>query len=257
MRRIIFSMAILATAVFWGTGLPLWAQQLQSTEIAGGSHGRPFSDMQPPGPVRVMEVRIYSGDVVDSVQMVYALPNGGTTAGPRNGGSGGRLSVFNLGPDEFITGISGRCGDYIDSLRIHTNRRTSPTYGGRGGNRDFRISIPPGTEAVGFAGQSGEYLDALGLLFTSRSRDTFGRNTPGRDAARIPRQDRGRDEIAFPPELNDTQQRIYRDGFLAGKEDALARMSQDYRRYRDRFNRGSEGIFRRGYEAGWRDFRNR
>jgi hypothetical protein len=53
----------------------------------------------------------------------------------------------------------------VDSFRIHTNRRTSQVFGGRGGDRDFRIDVPDGNRATGFTGRSGEYVDAIGLTY--------------------------------------------------------------------------------------------
>ena len=148
-----------------GAALSVHAQEPRQTDMAGGHGGSSFNDMQIPFGARVLEIRVYSGDEVDSVQMVYALPDGRTFTGPTHGGGGGRLNVFRLDPDEYVVGISGRFGDYVDSLRIHTNKRTSPTYGGIGGDRDYRIDVERGHQAVGFLGRSGDYLDAIGLTF--------------------------------------------------------------------------------------------
>jgi hypothetical protein len=111
-------------------------------------------------------VRIRAGDLVDAVQVMYALPDGRTSAGPRHGGRGGREYTFSLDGDEYITGISGRYGDLIDSIRIHTNKRTSPVFGGTGGSSDFRIDVPQGGQAIGFVGRSGARVDAIGLSYS-------------------------------------------------------------------------------------------
>ena len=158
-RVLIFAAALVFAGTAW-----TFAMQLVSTNVIGGRGGRAFSDSQIPADARVTEVRIQAGDRVDSVQMVYALSDGRTVAGPLHGGSGGRPNVFTLDSDEYITGISGRYGDNIDSMRIQTNKRTTPLYGGRGGDRDFRIDVPGGHQAVGFAGRAGDYLDAVGLV---------------------------------------------------------------------------------------------
>ncbi len=154
---------VAAALLLVGTGLT-FTMQVVSTEVVGGRGGRAFSDSQAPADARVTEVRIQSGDRVAAVQFVYALADGRSVTGPLHGGSGGRASVFRLDSDEYITGISGRYGDNIDSIRIQTNKRTSPLYGGRGGDRDYRIDVPGGNQAVGFAGRSGDYLDAIGLV---------------------------------------------------------------------------------------------
>ncbi len=143
---------------------PASAQRPASTEVVGGSGGSAFSDPLPPEGARILEVRVRSGDYIDSLQLIYALPDGRTITGTRHGGGGGRPGAFQLDRDEYITGISGRHGLYIDSIRFHTNKRTSQVFGGRGGQRDFSITVPAGNQAAGFTGGAGEYLDAIGLI---------------------------------------------------------------------------------------------
>jgi len=140
-------------------------QQGPVTEIAGGPGGTPFLDAAPEQGARVIEVQVRSGDHVDSAQLVYMLRDGRTETGPHHGGSGGGLSVFHLDADEYLIGISGRSGTYIDSIRFETNKRTSPTFGGSGGNRDFRFEVPVNAQVSGLTGRAGQYLDAVGLTF--------------------------------------------------------------------------------------------
>jgi phage tail protein X len=165
--------------LFIGLGALAPAQQLESTTTFGGSGGDGFTDFQPPADTRIVEVRIRSGDTVDALQMVYSLPNGRTVTGPRHGGTGGRQSTFRLDANEYVTGISGRFGDTIDSIRIHTSRRTSPTYGGRGGSRDFRADVPSGNQAVGFTGRAGDTVDAIGLVYSPLQRSSWFSNLGG------------------------------------------------------------------------------
>ncbi len=141
-----------------------FGQEPAQTEIAGGRGGNPFSDSDFRSGNRVLEVHIFSGERVDAVQVLYQQADGRTVLGPRHGGSGGRENALRLDSDEYITGISGRYGEQIDSIRIQTNKRTSPLFGGSGGNRDYRIEAPQGNQAIGFIGRSGDYLDAIGLL---------------------------------------------------------------------------------------------
>jgi catechol 2,3-dioxygenase-like lactoylglutathione lyase family enzyme len=177
MRRVLFCALIAAIWLVSGGSLPGLTQQPTSTEIAGGPGGTGFSDSQPEAGARILEVHIRSGDGVDSVQVLFALPDGRTVMSSRRGGSGGRLNAFRLDSGEYITGLSGRSGNYIDSVRIHTNKRTSQTFGGRGGDRDFRIDVPVGNQAVGIAGRAGDYLDAIGLIFAPIREDQAGQTT--------------------------------------------------------------------------------
>ena len=143
--------------------------QASGTAVAGGGGGNAFTDGQPAQGARIAEVRVRAGDTIDAVQMIYALADGRLSAGTRHGGKGGRENVFRLDNDEYITGISGRYGDTVDSLRIHTNKRTSPAYGG-GGDHDFRLDAPSGAQAVGFVGRAGNTVDAIGLIYGTAQR---------------------------------------------------------------------------------------
>jgi hypothetical protein len=175
-RILLYSVVITAAVLFCGSMLA-FAQQPASTEVIGGRGGNAFSDSQPATGARVMEVRIRSGERVDSVQMVYALQDGRTVVGSRHGGGSGQLHSILLDADEYITGLAGRYGEMIDSLRIITNKRESLPFGGLGGSRNFRIDVPYQNQAVGFAGRAGIYLDAIGLTYSpitlSRRRGVF------------------------------------------------------------------------------------
>jgi hypothetical protein len=174
-KRFLIAGMILIVAALCLSGRA-FAQQATATEIFGGQGGGAFSDPEMEQDARVVEVQVHSGDFVDSVQLVYMLRDGRTVTGPRHGGPDGRLSVFHLEADEYLVGISGRAGDYIDSLEFQTNKRTSPTFGGRGGKREFRVGVPANTLVTGFAGRAGEYLDAIGLTFTPIRRRPFFEN---------------------------------------------------------------------------------
>jgi predicted RNA-binding protein Jag len=172
----IFRIGLCFAAIFVSCGILIFPQQISTTALAGGRGGNPFTDSQPAAGARVGEIRIQAGDTIDSLQMVYALANGQATSGPRHGGSGGRPATFTLEVDEYVVGLAGRYGDTIDSLSILTNKRQSQVFGGRGGDRDFRIEVPAGYQAIGFTGRAGDTLDAIGLIYTPiyRRSGTFG-----------------------------------------------------------------------------------
>lgn len=44
--------------------------------------------------------------------------------------------------DEYLIGVSGRAGWYVDSLRFHTNKRVSAVYGGAGGDPGLLVYGP-------------------------------------------------------------------------------------------------------------------
>jgi Jacalin-like lectin domain len=142
--------------------------QVQKLGLSGGSGGREFSDDAIPSDSKVIEVQVRAGRLIDAVQITHESAGGARHPFPRHGGGGGELYVFTLDSNEYITGISGRYGSRVDSLRIHTNLQTSPLYGGTGGFAEYHYEVPPGTEIVGFYGRSGAVMDAIGVLYRSR-----------------------------------------------------------------------------------------
>ncbi len=157
--------AIFLAVIVTGLSLAGFAQQPAATPISGGQGGTEFMDTEIPSNSRVAEIHVFSGEFIDAIQMMYALPDGRTLMGQRHGGPGGRRSVFRLDSDEYITGISGNYGEYIDSIQIQTNKRSSQLLGGTGGRQTYSLNVPNRNQAVGFTGRTGEYLDAIGLTY--------------------------------------------------------------------------------------------
>jgi len=157
---------------------PVYLPVAGQTNTAGGSGGSAFADRQIPVGARISEVRVSAGNYIDGIQLVYTLQDGSTFEGPSHGGRGGAGNAFKLDPNEYIVGISGRCGEYIDSVIIRTNRRSSPQFGGNGGRSQYSIDVPSGNQAIGLIGRSGRYLDAIGLSYAAaarQGRDLFRR----------------------------------------------------------------------------------
>lgn len=131
---------------------------------AGGLGGHEFENYTVPSGYRIKEVHIFASSVVNAIQFATINGDHSTNYLPKIGGLGGEHFVFALDKDEYITGVSGRCGWYIDHLRIHTNRRVSPAYGGHGGEQDFYLSAPAGMQVIGLFGRADWFLDAVGLM---------------------------------------------------------------------------------------------
>lgn len=56
-------------------------------------------------------------------------------------GGGNEQVEFSVGPDEFIAGVKGRSGAYVDSIRFVTSAgRESPRYGSNGGDKAYEFS---------------------------------------------------------------------------------------------------------------------
>ncbi|MEJ2111626.1 MAG: hypothetical protein P8Z37_17300 [Acidobacteriota bacterium] len=102
--------SILFAGIVFAAGLTGFSQNIASTGISGGRGGFQFSDSDIPQGARVLEIRVFAGDWVDAVQIIYTLPNGRIVESARHGGSGGRQNIFRLDSDEYVTGVSGRYG---------------------------------------------------------------------------------------------------------------------------------------------------
>ena len=130
----------------------------------GGESGRPFEDYTIPADARLTAIHVFAEWVLDALRFEYAGSDGQPGGNPPVGGLGGYHHVFYLDEDEYLLGISGRCGWYVDSVRFHTNKRVSDLYGGEGGEQAYQLMAPAGHEIVGLFGRSDWYIDALGVI---------------------------------------------------------------------------------------------
>ncbi len=135
----------------------------------GGSGGSSFQDGTLPNGAKICKVRIRHGFWLDAIGLSYKV-NGQVTDLPMHGGDGGTYDEFIIDDDEYITSLGGRYAQFVNSVIIHTNKRTSSQYGGDGGSADYNnIDIQyPNQEFVGFLGRSGKFLDAIGIVLAIR-----------------------------------------------------------------------------------------
>ena len=135
---------------------------------SGGVGGQVFTDdPKIPSASRVIEVQIWAGSTIEGIRMIHETADGAKRELDWHGGGCGQPRVFTLRSNEYITGISGRCGSLVDSLRIHTQTRQSPEYG-RSGGQEYHYQAPPDTEIVGFYGRSSSIVEAIGVILRRR-----------------------------------------------------------------------------------------
>jgi len=120
-------------------------------------------------PYRLDTVKISSGVIIDSIEFTYTDHDGQYhTTGPW-GGHGGDNNSFQLGPLEFLIGVSGTIGTFnsqvkvITSLTFVTNNAHSYGPFGKGRGTSFHIPMHGNGCIVGFFGRSGRYLNAIGV----------------------------------------------------------------------------------------------
>src|SRR5262245_30090901 len=136
----------------------------------GTSSGNDYADDAIRVNESVVEVRVWHGKYIDGIQVVYQTPQGSRHELPAHGGQGGRLEIFTLDADEYITGICRKYAKYLGSLQIITNKQPSTFFGEGGGGAEYCYQVPDGSEIIGFWGRNGQYLDSVGILARSLSR---------------------------------------------------------------------------------------
>jgi predicted flap endonuclease-1-like 5' DNA nuclease len=135
---------------------------------SGGNGGHEFIDYAAPAGATLCEIRINAGLYVDGIQLVYRDADGALVELPHVGGKNGLHHTLTLDADEYVTGVSGRYGRYIDSIRFQTNKRSTDSFGGPGGSEEYHYEAAANSEVVGFAGRAGWYVDQLGVIVRER-----------------------------------------------------------------------------------------
>lgn len=135
---------------------------------SGGNGGHEFHGYTVPDGATLREIRVNAGFYVDGIQLVYSDASGALVEMPHIGGKGGLHHTLTLDADEYVIGVSGRCGRYIDSIRFHTNKRISDSYGGHSGADEYRYEAAANGEVVGFVGRADWFIDQLAVIVRDR-----------------------------------------------------------------------------------------
>ncbi|KAL6644496.1 hypothetical protein ACP70R_016104 [Stipagrostis hirtigluma subsp. patula] len=129
-----------------------------------GGGGGDARDVDMRGVDRVVKVVVRHGDTVDAMSVLYER-SGREEWTDLWGGPGGALSEICLRPDEHLTGVEGRCGEFegnfvVRSLTFVSNRCA---YGPYGREEGVPFALPAaGGRILGFHARSGRHLDAIG-----------------------------------------------------------------------------------------------
>jgi hypothetical protein len=137
----------------------------------GGDGGDAFDDQTQLGPdpatVRIIGLIVRSGKFVDSITPIYQDGTGKVRVVQHGGDGGDRHPPVDLAPGEFITEISGRSGQFVDSLTLETSLGQRLSFGGSGGGPVEGYEFPPETdgpqEVVAFHGGATQFLDRIGI----------------------------------------------------------------------------------------------
>jgi len=123
----------------------------------GGIEGKPFVDNSTK-PIKAIRVRC--SRYIDSIQLQYA-----GVWGTPHGGTDGVLHTIELDKDEWIVGVEGRSGLYVDKLIFITNKdRVLGGCGGTGGHY-FSETAPEGMKLIGISGKSDKYINRINFIW--------------------------------------------------------------------------------------------
>jgi hypothetical protein len=108
-------------------------------------------------------MKVWSGDYIDAMELFWEDERGNVRSSGRVGGGGGRESTFIFEGGEHIKAVSGKTGDYVDSLMIATNLGRTMRWGGSGGKRSFEVRAAANEEIHGFYLNHREYIYNLAV----------------------------------------------------------------------------------------------
>ncbi|KAG6516408.1 hypothetical protein ZIOFF_026867 [Zingiber officinale] len=114
----------------------------------------------------ITKVKLYTGDVVDSLEISY-VDDRNQFETYRTGGGGGGLHEFELESGEYINWVVASYKDYYDEiclteLGFKTNLGKEHGPFGDGGGETVTIPVVAG-RLVGFFGQYDRYINSIGL----------------------------------------------------------------------------------------------
>jgi predicted flap endonuclease-1-like 5' DNA nuclease len=136
---------------------------------SGGNGGHEFDQYLIPPGGRLREIRVNAGLYVDGLQFVCEDASGSVVELPHLGGKGGFHHTITLDADEYLVGISGRSGRYVDSIRFHTSKRTTDAIGGPSGQDTYHFEAAPNGEVAGLFGRADWFIDQIGIIVRDRA----------------------------------------------------------------------------------------
>ncbi len=143
---------------------------LKKSDEYGGEGGSRFddkADIKTPPIVRISQINIWNGELIDAFQVEYLLLGGSFTLGPKHGqGNSGILTTITFAEGEKISAMEGQIGDnYLSQLTFITEKEdgSEGKYGPFGtiGKHSFYIN----GNILGFYGFAGHLIDKIGVYY--------------------------------------------------------------------------------------------
>ena len=111
---------------------------------SGGNGGREFADTPIPLTSRITQVQVWSSESINAVQVLHESRDGTSRSLELHGAAGGQLQTFTLGRGEYISGIRGGAGDFVETLQFQTNKQRQPLFGRGLKASDYRLCVVQG-----------------------------------------------------------------------------------------------------------------
>jgi len=138
---------------------------------SGGKGGDGFEDTPPPK-AKISQVNIWVKEdddkaVIHAIQVEWLDDSNSDIHGEA---AKYPMHHVTLRDDEYLVGISGKCGDHLDKITFHTTNKDYP-FGGTGGDVEFYYNLSDDgvsirdIHIVGFMGRDGDVIDAIGCIF--------------------------------------------------------------------------------------------
>jgi len=132
---------------------------------SGGNGGGDFCDTPLPG-AKIKEIEIWADKIIRGIQITWA----DNSRSEMHGNSPFESQLVRLKPDEYLVGISGRYGKYLDSITFITTKKEH-SFGGAGGDVEYAYNATPPylqpAHIIGFLGQSDTKIHAIGCIFAT------------------------------------------------------------------------------------------
>jgi hypothetical protein len=104
-----------------------------------------------------------------SIEFQYADGSASTFGTPHPRTKGTDIPIDHVA-GEAILGFHIRASDWIDAIKVITNRKRSVWLGHLGGSdRVFEMVPPQGYEMIGVYGRHGRCCDAFGIIYTTNA----------------------------------------------------------------------------------------
>jgi len=103
-----------------------------------------------------------------SIEFQYADGSSSTFGTPHPRSKGTDFPIDHAG-GETILGFHIRASEWIDAIKVISNRKRSAWLGHLGSDRVFEMVPPHGYDIIGIYGRHGRCCDAFGVIYTTNA----------------------------------------------------------------------------------------